>query len=1050
MRGNHSAIPLSCNDIMIFIMVFVGTIFTITPSLSVAASPIQSGAEPDYPPFSFQNEQGEADGLAVELFRAAADAMDEEVTFSVRSWDLLKQDLASDQLDALPLVGRTPQRESIYDFTVPYLSLYGAIVTQKENKTIQHLDDLYGRKIGVMRGDIAEEFMQSEGFEQSLVRTESFADVLKQLDQGKLDAVVIQQLVAQQLIESLKLENVELRVKLDQFRQDFCFAVTEGDKELLATLNEGLSRVVTSGHYQQLRTKWLGGKDPDKFEFSSQASVALTESEQKWIERHPTVDFTGDPNWLPYEAFQQDGHYIGIVADHLQLIESKTGLNFEPIPVSSWSESLDIATKGRVAVISGDAADAILNKNFKPVDSYSENPIVIVMHSHENYVEHLEELKGKRIAIIKDYGYTADIFRHYPDFDFIEVENIQEGLEGVSNGKFDAMLATMALASYTINEMELYNIKVVGKTPITMELTLFVANELPELHSIINKTLKSLPPEESHNILHSWSHVDYVEKVDYTVAILTGIGLLALLLITLFWNRRLKSEIQNRVEAEKALLKSSKEWTYAMDFLDDAVYLIDLDDRVVRANRTFYLMTGLTQEQTIGHDITTILHPEGEEIPCPVCAARKDRRDEVIVMEPDHPDNPSGRPIQVMVQIIRDEAQTPLGVLMGIRDLTKAREAQAEKERLQREIHQSQKMDALGSLTGGIAHDFNNILGIIMGNVDLARIQTDEVCEEKMQKYLDTIQNASERARDLVSQMMLFSRSDPGDSQPLDITVMIKEDIKMLSSLLPSSIEIDLQYPDELPSVMMDPVKLQQLLMNLCLNAKDAMNGVGKLSVDVRVVQDVEVECSACFHQFNGEWLKLSIIDSGTGIDSDALKYIFDPFFTTKEVGKGTGMGLAVVASAVHSLDGHITVESEKGKGSSFHLYFPPVEDDSFIAGKAEHSTHLPARGDSKRVLVIDDEPELVQVISEILQVSGYQPSSITDSVEALKQFKAEPESFDLVITDQTMPHYTGVELANNMRQLRPDIPIILTTGYSDAIDQQKAAELKISFLKNR
>ncbi len=279
----------------------------------------------------------------------------------------------------------------------------------------------------------------------------------------------------------------------------------------------------------------------------------LTTREIDWIKRNQQVLFTGDPNWLPYEAFTDDGNYIGIVADHLKLVEKKTGLKFKPVPVKKWTEALHLASQREVPVISGDAADTILNGLFKPIDTYSQNPIVIIMDYRSNYVDSLDEIKDKKIAIIKDYGYTSDIFKHFPEHRFIEVENIQQGLEGVANGKFDAMLATMALASYHIAEMGLHNIRVVGKTPIIMDLTLFIVKTEPILHSIINKAFKDISSAQSHQILQRWIKREYVETTDYRLMIEVITGMLFIMIWIFIWNRRLKREINLRKTSEKEL-----------------------------------------------------------------------------------------------------------------------------------------------------------------------------------------------------------------------------------------------------------------------------------------------------------------------------------------------------------------------------------------------------------------------------------------------------------------------------------------------------------------
>lgn len=343
-------------------------------------------------------------------------------------------------------------------------------------------------------------------------------------------------------------------------------------------------------------------------------SLAFTPSEKEWIAHHPEVRFTGDPNWLPYEAFKEDGTYIGIVADHLKLIEAKSGLRFKTVPVSSWTESLDIATEGGVAVISGDSADAILNQRFDPVDTYSQNPIVIIMDFKQNYIEDLEVIKDKKIAIIKNYGYTADLFRIYPDFNFIEVENIQAGLEGVSQGRFDAMLATMALASYNIAGMGIHNVKVVGKTSIIMDLTLFVSKAEPVLKSIINKSLKSISVAESQDILQNWIRSKYIEKTDYSILWKVSLGLLGIILISLAWIRRLQKEVDRRRSAEQALQESRSLLEEAQGMAHVGNWVLDPQTMKATWSEEVYRIFGIDYREDVGPEfLSTILHPEDRE-----------------------------------------------------------------------------------------------------------------------------------------------------------------------------------------------------------------------------------------------------------------------------------------------------------------------------------------------------------------------------------------------------------------------------------------------------
>ncbi len=771
----------------------------------------------------------------------------------------------------------------------------------------------------------------------------------------------------------------------------------------------------------------------------------LSDEEIAWIKANPEITFTGDPNWLPYEAFQSDGTYVGIVADHLKWIEKNTGLKFIPIPVSNWTESLQIATEGKVSVISGDSADIILNKQFKPVEAYSHNPIIIIMGVHQNYVERLDEIKDKKIIIIKDYGYTSEIYKLYSDFKFVEVENIQQGLEAVSSRQYDAMMATMALATYTMAEMGTHNIKVVGKTPIDMDLTLFVSKDQPILHSIINKTLKLIPNSKSQEILQNWNKSKYIEKTDYSLVIQVAVVFLLLLLLTLFWNRKLQFEIHSRHETEQLLKKIASR-------VPGVVYQYEL-----RADGSSYFPYASDAIKEIYQVSPEEAHKDAAKVSSNI---HPDDFDMVFnsVME-------SARtlsPWQLEYRLRFDDGtirwlygdsvpeKTSSGSILWhgfITDITERHKADEDYKRLQREQNQSQKMDALGKLTGGIAHDFNNILGIILGNAELAKIHVKRMDTSRINIKLDTILKASERARDLVAQMMVFSRSNTEDIHPMQLTPMIKEDIKMLRSLLPSSIVIDLDYQSDLPYVMMDPIKLQQILMNLCLNAKDAMNNIGKLSIHLKSLFISNEECHSCHKILQGDFVEVSVADTGTGIEKEALKRIFEPFFTTKEVGKGTGMGLAVVNTTVTNLGGHIIVHSEAEKGSTFRLLFPVTHTSQKTVAKDQYYTSSNNGLKKETILIVDDEADLAQIVSEMLEMQGYKTVTRTNSLDALKLFTSNPDNFSLLVTDQSMPNLTGTELAKKITTIKPEFPIIIATGYSDTVDKKEAEARGFGFL---
>ena len=394
------------------------------------------------------------------------------------------------------------------------------------------------------------------------------------------------------------------------------------------------------------------------------------------------------------------------------------------------------------------------------------------------------------------------------------------------------------------------------------------------------------------------------------------------------------------------------------------------------------------------------------------------------------------------------DAAAELSNYVGIfSDITSVKRSTTEKERLQRELNQTHKMEALGQLSSGIAHDFNNILGIIMGFVELSLNRYGDDIPEKMVSYLETVRQASERARDLVAQMLTFSRIDIGVEQPLKFPPLLEENVKMLSSILPSSINVELVCEDDLPVILMDPAKLQQLLMNLCINAKDAMQGTGTLLIKLGWHHDINTECACCHKVVKGDWIELSVSDTGSGMTPETLDHLFEPFFTTKDVGKGTGMGMSVLHGIITSHGGHTLVETELGKGSTFRLLFQPVLEPVSETPKADQFADERPQDTDRQILVLDDEPMMAAYIGKLLSLYGFQTTIKTDSKEALSLFKEEPDKFDLLVTDQTMPGLTGVELIKQLRKIRPDFPVILCSGYSKDINADNAESMDIRYL---
>ena len=374
---------------------------------------------------------------------------------------------------------------------------------------------------------------------------------------------------------------------------------------------------------------------------------------------------------------------------------------------------------------------------------------------------------------------------------------------------------------------------------------------------------------------------------------------------------------------------------------------------------------------------------------------------------------------------VRGENGETTNVIEVIRDIT-------EQRKLERQLQQAQKMESIGTLAGGIAHDFNNMLGIISGYVEL--LQMEDGGSDEVRENLEQVSNACNRAKQLVRQILTFSRQNGQEAEPLQVSLIIKEALKLLRASLPSTIEIRQAIWSDGIAVA-DPTQIHQIIMNLCTNAHHAMRENGGL-LEVTLT-DVEIDSTEIHPGLNhkGSYIQLTVADTGSGMPPSSLERIFDPFFTTKEPGEGTGLGLAVVHGIVEGLGGAIEVHSRLETGTTFDVFIPRAELE---AAEAEPPNEKSPIG-SERILFVDDEEALAAVGSKTLTNLGYQLTVSASGIEALELFRDNPGRFDLIVTDMTMPKMTGLVLAREILALRPEIPVIMCTGYSEAGTEEKA-----------
>jgi len=495
--------------------------------------------------------------------------------------------------------------------------------------------------------------------------------------------------------------------------------------------------------------------------------------------------------------------------------------------------------------------------------------------------------------------------------------------------------------------------------------------------------------------------------------------------------RGIARDITERKQAEKDLRESEEKYRQLVNHAPAGIYEIDFTKgKLVSVNDVMSEYTGYSKDELLNMSAPDFLTRESQK-QMTDSIARLMNGEKIYGSVEYKARAKDGRELWMLVnaRYFYDKNGKPKSALVVTHDITDRKRAQ--------------KMEAIGTLAGGIAHDFNNILSVIIGYTELILLNGNVA--EDVRQNLKEIFNASKHARDMVKQILAFSRQSKQERKPIQVAHIVKEAIKMLRASLPTTISIQQHIEKDTGIIEADPTQIHQVLMNLCTNAAHAMNGKdGVMQISLSNVE-LDLARPEMVPDLNpGPYLKLSVSDTGHGIAPDAYDKIFDPYFTTKKKEEGTGLGLAVVQGIVNSYKGAVTFDSEVGKGTTFHVYLPAIKRK--LTNEEEISTPLPMG--QEWILFVDDEQPLVEIGKQMLQRLGYTVATRTSSIEALELFKADPNRFDLVITDIVMPNMTGDKLAEKIIDIRSDIPVILCTGYSEKITRKDASEMGIqSFL---
>ncbi len=755
---------------------------------------------------------------------------------------------------------------------------------------------------------------------------------------------------------------------------------------------------------------------------------------------HKTVVKVGVFQFKPLIFTDSDGQTRGINADLLNRIAAENNWQIEYVP-GSWDDGLQGAKNRRLDIITSvmytEERDTFLDYAQEPVFSVWTE----VYARHKSHVEDIFALRGMKVAVMKGDQNAANLKQLAESFgidcEYIEVPSHDEVFKLVQNGG--------AIAGVAPNIFGLINASKFGliRTPVILApkaLYLCVPQETnQELLKAINETLrrwKQKPDSYYYRTLNRWLANSEQNIIPNWLIVALTISVLLLLLIAV-WSRILKKQVKQRT---KALAESEAKFRALFNEVTIGLGMANADTgEILAVNDAFANLLGCKAEEVIGR-----LHAHAR------AEGKIEDQSQSFQL---HRSDKSGEPTetklttkngQVLTVEIRSKVINFDGhnvMFASFIDISDRKKAEAKRLELELELRQKFKMEAIGVMAGGMAHNFNNNLSIILGNIELSQLKLSTA--DKIYSLLEDARTALFRSRELVKQILTYSRQQQPEKKPLQLALLVEETMKLLQSTIPSTVNMRHQITPQAAQayVSADPTRIQEALINLCTNAAHAMDEKGDLTVVLDRVELRPPDIPAQYQGRPGEFLCLKVLDTGCGIPAENIDKIFDPFFTTKEIDKGTGMGLSTVRGIVDQHNGLIKVHSKVDAGTEFQLYFPTVASDQ---AEPESSSEPLLRG-TEKILLVDDDNLVAEVTQAMLRELGYQVTALENPQKALELVKTDPDAFDLLITDQTMPGLTGLELAAQIRQLHPGLPIIICSGYSSKINQPDLAKQEIS-----
>jgi len=852
------------------------------------------GSSSEFSPYVIVENDGEIVGFDADVLNEINHLTGMNFSLKVGNWKQMQDEAKNSIIDGLSTGIVTKERAKYLNFSDVYTSVQIMVITHIDNTSIKTLQDLNGKKIAISKHIASHKKAASTFKNATILEYNNVAEVMNSVLTGESDAMFGRS----SLLYTSRVSGapyLKLVMPLDS-KLDLTFAVNKKFPLAVNIINKALNRIGTN-KLLSLQDKWF-------LTHGDAVKIDLSQEEKSYLQEN-SVTYAGDPDWLPFEAFDTSGNYIGIIADHITMIENRLNIKFEKVITKSWLDTLEFSKTKKVDVISGDAADAVLNQNYKPIATYIKNPLVIITAKDHEYILDLHDIKDKKIAFITGAGYTADIVKKYPNIKFLECETSQSGLLGVKTGKYDAFIGSLYMVEYTVISMGIEDIKIAGQTDIVMNLTLFVNKNKPLLYSILNKAMKTISENRQHEIISKWRKNKVERVIDYSLLWQVLIVSLILFLLGLF--------------IVLILRRSNKKLNLLLNSTIDAIGIFK-DGKLIEANDVFLELYGYNSfNEMKNKHVSDFVHKDHHSFlkeqlndsqkPYEMNLIKKDGTVFPALIRGTNIDDHTRISSAIDLSELKDTEKKLEELNQSLECRVKE---EVEKNRKQQELMmQKNRLAQMGEMLNSIAHQWRQPLNNI--NSDVAVISSvlakDTIDQKRLQSQIEKIENNTQYMSDTIEDFSNFFRPNK-QKKAFMLCAAVKSALKLLAPRS-KNIDIKLMHNKEVKLYSFKE-EYHQVIMIILNNTID--NFESKRTQDPKIDIVIAEDKHTTY---------LSICDNGGGIDEEKIDRIYDPYFTTKFADEGVGLGLYIAKILIEdSMQGKLEA-ANKNEGVCFEISIP-------------------------------------------------------------------------------------------------------------------------------